>query len=187
MSAVGRYRLSLLAMALLTSAGFLAPVEPANAQVSTESLRGRAITATVQYQMRVRREGRGEFEAPATVDWRLNIGSDGRVTGSVTRSSTGPRGPISTSRSINATLGKPGEIRGSGHGVMILSGNTLTVLRTFEVGGNKTTITFSGGGCSIRSPIMHETGAGRTKRDHIAGGSVEILSARQVSSSCRLG
>jgi hypothetical protein len=167
--------------------GLMTTAEPAGAQgVTVESLRGRSIEASVNYQQRVRREGRGEFDAPLTVDYRLNIGGDGRVTGSVTRSSTGPRGPVSASRQINAVLGRPGEIRGSGHAVMILSGNTLTMLRTFEVGGVKTTITFAGGGCSIRSPVMREVGAGPTRRDSMVGGSIEVLSSRQVSTRCQV-
>jgi hypothetical protein len=171
---------------LLASAGVVAQSDSATAQgVTPESLRGRSIEASVQYQVQGNKGGR-EFNAPLTVDWRLNIGGDGRVTGSVTRSSTGMRGPISTSRQISAVIGRPREIPGSGHGVMLLSGNTLTVLRTFEVGGNKTTITFSGGGCSIRSPVMQEVGAGTMRRDHITGGTAEIRSARQVASSCRV-
>ena len=70
---------------------------------------------------------------------------------------------------------------------MILAGNTLTMLRTFEVGGFKSTINFTGGGgCTIRAPVLQETGAGTTRRDSISGGTVEVLSARQVSSSCRV-
>lgn len=179
--------LSVLPTALLISASLLMHGENAQAQgVTPESLRGRSIQAQVVYQMRVRREGRGEFDTPFTFDLTLNIGGDGRVTGSATRSAPGPRGQVSATRQISAVVGRPREIAGSGHSVMLLSGNTLTVLRTFEVGGLKTTITFSGGGCSIRAPIMQESGAGRTKRDAIAGGTVEVISSRQVSTSCRV-
>jgi hypothetical protein len=179
----------LMAAILLTSVSLPIEAERANAQSVTPAwLAGRTVEATVTFQMRIRREGRGEFDAPTTIDWRLNIGSDGRVTGSITRSSpVGPRGPVSTTRQVSAQIGRPGELRGGGgHGVMILSGNTLTMLRTFEVGGNKTTITFAGGGCSIRGAMMQEVGAGRTRAAAIAGGTVEVLSSRQVSSSCRL-
>jgi hypothetical protein len=177
---------SLLIAVLLACAGLPGQAERANAQgVSPDSLRGRSVEATVVYQVRRRHETRGEIDSPVTVDWRLNIGSDGRVTGSVTRSTTGRRGPISNTRQVSAAIGKPREVAG-GHSLMILSGNTLTLLRTFEVGGHKTTITFSGGGCSIRAPMMQEVGAGRTKRDAIVGGTVEVISHRQVSSSCRV-
>jgi hypothetical protein len=184
-----RFCTLLSAPLLLTSVGLLAHVARANAQgVTPESLYGRSIEASVIYQQRVRLESRGEFDTTVRADWRLNIGGDGKVNGTFTRSSTAPSGrPISTSRQFSAVIGRPRQVGGGGHSVMILSGNTLTVLRTFEVGGSKTTITFSGGGCSIRSPIVQEVGAGRTRRDAIAGGgTVEIISARQVSSSCRM-
>jgi hypothetical protein len=175
-----------LLIAVSLASGGLVHTERVNAQgITPESLRGRSVEAQVVYQVRGRREGH-EFDAPMTFDLRLNIGGDGRVTGSATRSSTGRRGPISNTRQISAVIGRPREVAGSGHSVMVLSGSTLTILRTFEVGGLKTTITFSGRGCSIRAPLMQEVGAGRTKRDHIAGGTVEVISARQVSTSCRV-
>jgi hypothetical protein len=169
--------------------GAMAQAVPTMAQgVTAESLRGKSIQATVQYQQQIRREGR-EFAVSVTAEWRLNIGSDDRVTGSISRTSTSPRGPVSTSRPISAVIGKPNQIRdaGGGHGLILLSGNTLTLLRTFEVGGVKNTITFTGGGgCTINAPIMREVGAGPTRRDAIVGGTVEIISAKQVSSSCRV-
>jgi hypothetical protein len=165
----------------------VAQTAPAMAQVTADSLRGKSITATVQYEVQARREGRGEFTAPVTAEWRLNIGTDDRVTGSISRTSVSPRGPVSTSRPISAVIGKPGRPAGGGHGLILLSGNTLTLLRTFEVGGIKTTITLTGGGgCTIHAPIMKEVGAGPTRRDAIAGGMVEIISSKQVSSTCRV-
>jgi hypothetical protein len=175
------YRWGLLAI------GVAAQAAPAVAQTTAESLRGRSISATVQYQVQGRRDGR-EFTAPVTAEWRLSIGDD-RVTGTISRTSITPRGPVSTSRPISAMIGKPGQIKaaGGGHGLVLLSGNTLTLLRTFEVGGIKTTITFTGGGnCTIHAPIMQEVGAGNTRRDAIVGGTVEIISSKQVSSSCRV-
>jgi hypothetical protein len=168
--------------------GLIAAPIPATGQgITPESLYGSTVEATVNYDLHSRRGGQ-EFKNPASVNFRLSIGSGGSITGSVTRTANVPRGPITATRQISATLGRPREIKGSGHGVMVLAGNTLTLLRTFEVGGNKTTITFGAGGrtCTIRSPIMHETGAGPTRRDHIQGGTVEFISARQTSSSCRV-
>lgn len=165
-----------------------AQTAPAMAQgTSVESLHGKSITASVQYEVQLRREGR-EFAAPVTAEWRLAIGADNRVTGSISRTSVSPRGPVSTSRPISAVIGRPGQIKDAGgHGLILLSGNTLTLLRTFEVGGIKTTITLTGGGgCSIDAPVMKEVGAGPTRRDAIVGGSIEILSSRQVSSTCRV-
>jgi multimeric flavodoxin WrbA len=111
--------MGLMAAILMTSASLLIEAEPANAQGVTPAwLGGRTVEASVGYQQRVRREGRGEFDVSTRVDWRLTIGGDGRVTGSVTRSSVGLRGPVSSTRQFSAVIGKPREIAGSGHSVM---------------------------------------------------------------------
>jgi hypothetical protein len=164
----------------------LAQSSPAAAQgVTAESLRGRTITAQVAYETRARREGR-EFDNPVKFNFVITIAGDGRVTGTTSRTAQGPRGPVSESRTWTAMLGKPREIVG-GHSLVVLIGNTLTLLRTFEVGGVKTTITLRGGsGCSIRAPLMREVGAGPVRRDAIVGGTIELLSSRQVSSSCQV-
>lgn len=172
---------------ILALALWPAPLSPAAAQgVSVESLRGRTITASVSWETKARRNGR-EFDNPVKNDFTIVIGSDGKVTGTVTRHVVGPSGPTTQTRSFSAVLGRPRDAVG-GSALMLLSGNTLTMLRTFEVGGGKTTITLGGGGsCTIRSPAMRETGSGvLLRRDAVVGGQIEILSSRQVSSSCRV-
>jgi hypothetical protein len=103
----------------------------------------------------------------------------------VTRNVVGPRGPTSESRSFSAVLGKPRDA-GGGASLMTLNGNTLTMLNTFETGGGKTTVTFGGGGsCTIRSAAMKEAGSTvLLRREAVVGGKIEILSSRQISSSC---
>jgi hypothetical protein len=160
-------------------------LSPVSAQGATvESLRGRAITASVAWQTTARANGR-EFDNPVRNDFVINISGDGKVDGTVTRHVVGPRGPASQSRSFSAVLGKPRDAVG-GASLMTLNGNTLTLLRTYETGGGKTTITFGGGGsCTIRSPAMRETGSTvLLRKDAVVGGSIEILSSRQVSSAC---
>ncbi len=169
-----------LVLATVAVSGML----PAAAQSGTDAIKGKSIATSIDYLLKVRRGGQ-EFDAPFKLEINLNIASDGRVTGSVNRSSSNPRGPIAASRSISTTLGKPGEIKGSGSSIIVMSGNTLTILRTFDAGGWKIMINFAGGGCTVRAPMMRE-GAKTTNRDHMAGGSVEIISARQISSSCRI-
>jgi hypothetical protein len=182
MSAVRRLRFA--AVAMLTAIVMpVAGVQSVAAQGASPWY-GKSVSATVDYQNRIRRGGQ-EFNAPLRLSINLTISADGKVTGDTSRSSTGPRGPLSSGRRINTQIGKPGEVRGSGHGVVVASGSSLTILRTWEVGGAKITINMQGGGrCSISAPVMREVGAGTTKRDHIASGTVEILSSRQVGSSC---
>ena len=159
--------------------------EPANAQGGAQAFFGKSITATVNYQNRIRRNGQ-EFDAPMKFDLNLNISADGTVTGSAARVvRSGPRGLISA---------EPGDFGGDRQDErsrraaalrIVVSGNTLTILRTFEVGGAKITINVQGGGrCTISAPVVREVGAGTTKRDHIVSGTVEVLSSRQVSSTC---
>jgi hypothetical protein len=176
-----------LVLSLLVLLPWLGPSSPAFAQgVSAESLRGRTIAAQWAYETRARREGR-EFDNPVKFELTLNIGGDGSANGTVTRHVVGPRGPQSETRTFSAVIGKPGQTR-EGHRLMLLSGNTLTMLQTFEVGGAKTTITLGGGGsCTVRSPAMKETGSNVVvRRNAVVGGQIEILSSRQVSSSCRI-
>ena len=171
------------ATALLGMAAGLPAVQPASAQ-GAGPFAGKSITAVVNYQNRIRVNGQ-EQDSAMKLDLNLNISADGTVTGSSGRSSEGRRGPIARSTSISTKIGKPREIAGSGNSVILVSGNTLTILRTFEVGGAKITVTMQGGGrCSISAPVVREVGAGNTKRDHINSGTVEVISSRQVGSSC---
>jgi hypothetical protein len=157
--------------------------------ITAESLQGTTIVATVNYDVRWRRGG-GELSGLGSVTYRLNIGANGAYTGSVTR--TQARGSSSSTQQFSGTLGRAQATGAAmrGHVVWMLSGNTLRMLRTYETGGKITTITFGAGGrsCTVRSPFARETGAGSAiRREAIAGGgTVEITSAKQTSSSCQV-
>ena len=167
----------------------LAAAVPASGQAITpESLQGSTIVATVNYDLQWRRGGQ-DSSGPASVTYRLNIGAGGTYTGSVTRTNQTGRGPSSGTQQFSGTLGRAQEVRSGGHAVWMLSGNTLRMLRTYEIGGKNTTITFGPGGrsCTVRSPFMRETGSGGAiRRDAVRGGTVEITSAKQTSSSCQV-
>ncbi len=173
-----------VAAGIVGLAGYLGGAQPALAQ-GAGAFAGKSITATVNYKNRIRYGGR-EADSDMRLALNLTISGDGRVTGSVSRNSTNFRGqPIGQNRPISTQIGKPREVRGSGHGLVVVSGNTLTILRTWEVGGAKITVNMQGGGrCSITAPVVREVGAGTTKRDHVTSGTVEVLSSRQVGSSC---
>jgi hypothetical protein len=164
---------------------WLAALPSAHAQGGgASSFQGRTITAEVKYETWARRNGR-EFDNPVRFVFVVNVGRDGKVNGTATRHVVGPRGPQSETRSFSASLGKAEQVR-EGHRLMVINGNTLTMLRTFEAGGAKTTITMNGSGCTIRAPIMKEVGAGPMRRQAVVGGTIEILRSRQVSTSCRI-
>ena len=182
MKRAGAYCIVAAGVAILT--GCFGWAEPAAAQ-GAGAFAGKSISGTVNYKNRVRFEGQ-EFDSDMKFDLNLTISADGRVSGNSSRSSIGFKGqPISRTGAITATIGKPREVAGSGNSVIVVSGNTLTILRTFEVGGVKVTVNLQGGGrCTISAPVMREVGAGTTKRDHIVRGTVQVLSSRQVGSSC---
>jgi hypothetical protein len=56
------------------------------------------------------------------------------------------------------------------------------------VGANKLTFTLGrGSGCGVRFEQLRETGKGDVQRKSIdTGGDIEVISARKVSSSCRM-
>jgi hypothetical protein len=168
-------------------AGFfcMAAAAPASGQsITAESLQGSTIVATVNYELQ-RRRGGEDVAGSASVTYRLNIGAGGSFTGSVTRTS----GANTSTQQFSGTLGRAYAARSGGHAVWILSGNTLRMLRTYEIGGKNTTITFGPGArsCTVRSPFMRESGAGSAiRRDAIRSGTVDITSARQTSSSCQV-
>jgi hypothetical protein len=169
--------------------GLLPLPHAATAQtITSQSLQGSIVDATVHYNLKGVVRGR-QFDTTGHIDLHLRIGAGGTITGSVTRTVQGFRQVLTKTRSMSATIGRPKQLKTGDHGVIVLSGNTLTLLRTFEVGGSRTTVTFGGGGrtCTIRAPLLREVGAGgNVRRDHVAGGSVDITSSRQTSSSCRV-
>jgi hypothetical protein len=182
----GRLCATALAIAVmtLTFAGV-----PAHGAELLDTLRGVTIEASTDYDARVRRPI-GVFTAHSHAVWRLTIGADDTVTGSMTRVGTGRGRTFSKSRNFRGKLGVAREIAGSGNTVMIWSDNQLVILRTFESGGMKATFHFSQEGdqikCALEAPLAREVGAGNIRRDSVSGGEVEFLSVKQVGSTCRV-
>ena len=172
------------AVLLCASLGLL--IVPAQA-VTVEELAGASIEVTSGYNMRVRR-AEGDFPTTMQLVMRMKIAAGGKISGTVTRTVTTPRGPRTNSRGMSGTIGVPRQSgTGSGHALWLLDGNKLTLLRTFETGGFKAEITLSGSSCSARAPMVKEAGAGNTRRsDSVVGGPVEVLSATATGASCRI-
>jgi hypothetical protein len=104
-----------------------------------------------------------------------------------------PQVSLSTTPALYSfTLGHPRQTAsmGGGHAVWIFADGVLTMLRTYKVGGFKMSIAFArhetGLTCSIEAPHAREVGAGNIRRESAFGGSWEIISAKQISSSCKI-
>lgn len=85
----------------------------------------------------------------------------------------------------------PTSTRGGGNAVWFLEGNVLTFLRTYEGGAMKATFAVTRTGTSLRCSASvswpKEVGVPTIKLRGEDQASVEILSARQTASSCRIG
>jgi hypothetical protein len=167
---------------------------PISAQpVTLSDLKGAVVEASVTLDQRVKR-GDQEFSNQFRQDVNIRFGADS-IDWTITPTVTGPRGTRQGDvRSGKSVLGRPQESRrlGGGDSVWLFADGTLTTLRTYtEAGGYKRSIAFarSGGGitCTARETFMRETGVGRIAlRSGIDDVPTTVLSARQVSSSCRV-
>ena len=146
--------------------GAMAATDPILGQAITPaSLHGSTIVATVNYEIGWKR-GEAALTSSATATYRLNIAADGTYTGSVTRTQVAGRNAgANVTEQFSGTLGRTREATGAIRGLVVwtLSGNTLTMMRSYEMGGHRTTITFGPGGktCTVRAPFMRETGSGQ--------------------------
>ncbi len=156
--------------------------------ITLEGLNGKQISYTVVYDVSGINPKYGAFSgAHSHLRGELHI-SGSSVSGQATRVVTYRGRTVGTlSGSLSGAIGKPQEGSRGGNFVWVLQGDSLILLRTFIVGGAKVTITFSGGGCSVRAPMMHEVGAGNTRMASVSGGAVVVTSATQTSSSCSVG
>ena len=117
---------------------------PAQA-ITLEELKGVSIQASATYNMRIRR-AEGEFNTQMTMVMKFKIDEEGRIFGENTRTVTTPHGPRSKSLPMKARIGKPGEPAAGGHGLWLIDGQKLVVLRAFETGDSRARL-------SSRAPI----------------------------------
>ena len=189
---------SMIVAAMATIAQSQAQSEPpgkAQAQsITIDDLRGITISAAITYVGRVRSlKNNLEYSGETDQRFHVEIGPGASVKWTVTgEQRTGGR-VASRTQSYSAIIGRP-DLRPDQAGtravVWTLEGNTLTLLRVFDVGGRvmKFTLTRSGSSlsCTIRGSNAREVGAGHTKAKSAFGDQVEILSMRQTSSDCRV-
>lgn len=166
------------------------------ASVSLDALYGYKILATQTFVGQFRND-LGEAPGGFSVRFDIRLGPDQAMQWTVSHDrwvdTAKGRKNGHLQRSGKGILTKPGEARdGSGAGIWLFSGSTLTALRTFDVGGSKTDIQFktsaSGLTCEMQSPMMQQRGAGSTKDASAmpGGGKVEIIWSRMTTSTCRV-
>jgi hypothetical protein len=169
--------------------------------VTFADLQGSVIEASVVYDQTVRWAGAGRDvrQTRLQTDLRTVIGPGNAITDTWTVMVTSHRGTRqSTPETASYTLGRPQQVSnlGGGHAVWTFADGELTFLRTYKTGGYKRTIAFAraaraaggAGGltCTIRAPVAREEGAGEIRTESPFGGELEVLSRKQVSSTCRV-
>jgi hypothetical protein len=154
-----------------------------------DSLQGAVIEATSLYNTHARLDGR-EFDSQVRWSVRMSVAAAGAFNASFVRTAIYQGREVgSLNRSLAGTIGTPQQA-GKGHAVWVLAGDKLILLRTFGTGGFKAEITLSpdGKSCSMRAPLAREVGAGNTRMQSASrpGSQVEVLSATQASSTCKV-
>jgi hypothetical protein len=158
--------------------------------LTAESLRGATVDGTVRFAQTVRKQDK-DHTGESRWQIHLVISQTDAIQFSLTRTWVTPQGRELGSRTSSSSdqIGIP-QAKGSGdHEVWLLDGETLTRLRTYEVGGRRLSITFSPDGqkCSLEAPVMHEAGAGNTRGPSILSDeNVEIVSSKQIASTCQV-
>ncbi len=166
----------------------LAPM-PA-AAITLEDLKDVSLETRSVYDATIRR-AEGTFTGQTTAVMTFRVDAEGRIRGNVTRTVNTPFGPRSKSYPMFARIGQPGEPRVGGHGLWLLEGDKLVLLRTLEQGGFKIEIEFKGSGksmtCTARAPFVREEGSTEIKtQESVVGGPVTFLKATEKSTKCRV-
>jgi hypothetical protein len=161
--------------------------------VTLSDIEGTILEIRSLRQQTSRREGR-ERSNQIQSDIRITIDAGGMIHFSGTPTAYTKRGtrkgkPTSGKWTLEQTRELP--TRGGGHGVWIFEDATLTFLRTYKGGALKRTIPFArdakGLTCNYNETLVREEGvSGIVLESGIDGVPTTILSAKQISSSCRV-
>lgn len=168
---------------------------PAQQTVEAAELVGSIIEASVTNLQTGLRDGR-RFDTPYKQDWTIELAEIDtiRVTFAATAFTKmgekrgGPDSAVVKLGIPRAMLIAP---RGGGHGVWFFDGNVLTFLRTYEGGAMKATFAVSRTGpdlrCNASVSWPKEVGVPTIRlRSLVDDAKVEIVSATQTASSCRI-
>ena len=155
---------------------------------------GSAIKASVTNLQSGIKNGR-KFQSPLKQDWTIELQANNtlRVTFSATAST--PKGNITRGpQTFVQQLEIPAKAavpRGGGDAVWFFDDNVLTNLRTYEGGAQRATFAVTRTGADLRCSATvvwpKEVGVPTIKlRSLVDNAKVEIVSAKQTSSSCRI-
>jgi hypothetical protein len=183
---------SAIASATLLGAGLAPPVWAAG--VTLADLEGAVIETSVVYDRTIRLQDQGVIPSRLQHDRAITIGPGGNLHSTLVHNISTPRGPVFRQESGSATISKPKQIQslgGGGDAIWIFENGTLTLLRTYRFGAYKMEIVFTRGptgiSCKARAPWARENGTGSIEMASAGNGqNFEVISARQISSSCRV-
>jgi hypothetical protein len=162
------------------------------AGITVADLDGAVIEATIVYEMRGHRPGGEIVPYRLQQDRKITIGPGDALQNSTVDTYTWPWGTRVQNGSGAFTINKPREVQshGGGSGVWLFSNGILAFLRTYHSGGYKIEISFgrgaSGLSCHYRSPFARENGVGSIEMGRSGGRPWQVISAKQVSSSCHV-
>ena len=170
----------------------LQPVYAWAQTITMEDLQGALMEVSVTQERTIRRDGR-ELPNKFRMDWKIRFNSLESISVSSERISYGLRKTNRTKEKESVkNLTRPTEtrLRGGGHALWILEDDALTFLRTYQGGGLKATFAMArsptGFDCTAKVGWLREEGAPIVMRSFVDEARLEILSARQVASSCRI-
>jgi hypothetical protein len=182
-----------VALAVALSGAINAPSARA-AGVTLVDLEGAVIETSVVYDRTIRLQDQGVVPSRLQHDRTITIGPGGNLHSTLVHNISTPRGLVVRRESGSATIGKPKQVQslgGGGDAVWIFENGTLTLLRTFRSGAYKFEIAFTRGAsgilCKVRAPYVRENGTGSIEMASAGNGqNFEVISERQVSSSCQV-
>jgi len=157
-----------------------------------EDLQGALMEVSVTHERTIRRDGK-ELPNKLRSDWKIRFNSVDSISVSSERISYGLRKTNRTKEKESVkNLARPRETtsRGGGHALWMFDDDALTFLRTYQGGGMKATFTVArsptGFDCTAKVSWLREEGAPIVMRSFVDDARLEILSARQVASTCRV-
>jgi len=177
---------------LLTCSQVLPPISALAQTTMIEDLQGALMEVSVTHERTIRRDGK-ELPNKFRMDWKIRFNSVDSISVSSERISYGLRKTNRTKEKEsvkNLTRPKETQSRGGGHALWIFEDDTLTFLRTYQGGGLKATFAVArsptGFDCTAKVGWLREEGTPIVMRSFVDQERLEILSARQVASSCRI-
>jgi hypothetical protein len=164
----------------------------AQVPVTLKDLQGSVMEASTTHDRVVRREGR-ERANKYQLAWKIRFISADSIHTSTVATSYTARGTFSNKNEVTVDLARPRETksRGGGHVLWLFEDGVLTFLRTYQGGGMKATfaVTRKGEGldCTAKAIWPREVGVPSIMlRSFVDNKPVEVLSERQIASSCRI-